>query len=70
MRVLTWAPGDWLKRRQWLISGLYHSLKRNLTVLPVQRICTSFSAPSVGAQQPGEVTWKLGLGGGVVVWGN
>uniref|UniRef100_A0A8C0QL51 Inosine-5'-monophosphate dehydrogenase n=1 Tax=Canis lupus familiaris TaxID=9615 RepID=A0A8C0QL51_CANLF len=30
------------------------SLKYNPAVLPVQRIWTSFSAPSVGAQQPGE----------------
>lgn len=34
------------------------------TVLPVQRIWTSFCVPSVGAQQLGEVTWKLG-----VFWG-
>lgn len=60
MGVLSWAPGVWLKRRQKLISGLYHSLKCSRTVLPVQRIWTSFSAPSVGAQQLGEVTGKLG----------
>lgn len=64
MGVLSWAVGHWLKRRQQLISGLYHSLTFNPTVLPVQRIWTSFSVPSVGAQQLGEVTWKLGLGGG------
>lgn len=58
--MLSWALGDWLKRSQWLISGLYRSLKCNPTVLPVQRIWTSFSLPSVGAQQLGEVTWKLG----------
>lgn len=41
-------------------------LEMQPTVLPVQRIWTSFCVPSVGAQQLGEVTWKLGFffGGG------
>ena len=41
-------------------------LEMQPTVLLVQRIWTSFCVPSVGAQQLGEVTWKLGffLGGG------
>lgn len=43
-------------------------LEMQPTVLLVQRIWTSFCVPSVGAQQLGEVTWKLGFffGGGVV----
>lgn len=40
-------------------------LEMQPTVLPVQRIWTSFCFPSVGAQQLGEVTWKLG----VFLWG-
>ena len=45
-------------------------LEMQPTVLLVQRIWTSFCVPSVGAQQLGEVTWKLGffLGGGGGWW--
>ena len=35
-------------------------LEMQPTVLPVQRIWTSFCFPSVCAQQLGEVAWKLG----------
>lgn len=67
--AVNWASRELAeKKRQRLISGLYHSLQCNPTVLPVQGIWTSFSTPSAGVQQLGEVTRQLGFGGRVV-WG-